>query len=126
MALDHDTQLLKELPLSLRVVREIHQQLMTGVRGGGPVLPGRSRFRLGRPTAQIPLGKIKDRRDVLSSGRVSAKANRPSKPAEEIVAAAARWPDHFFGLALGAFVLAVPSLSTLFFRSFALFLTCSD
>jgi Fic family protein len=34
VALEHGIELLKELPLSLRVVREVHQKLMTGVRGG--------------------------------------------------------------------------------------------
>jgi Fic family protein len=33
-ALEHGTRLLKKLPLSLRVVREVHQKLMAGVRGG--------------------------------------------------------------------------------------------
>jgi Fic family protein len=34
VALEHGMALLKELPPSLRVVREVHQKLMTGVRGG--------------------------------------------------------------------------------------------
>lgn len=33
VALEHGTKRLKKLPLSLRLVRELHQKLMTGVRG---------------------------------------------------------------------------------------------
>lgn len=35
-ALNHGLERLKTLPLSLRLVREIHERLMTGVRGGTP------------------------------------------------------------------------------------------
>jgi len=34
VALEHGIERLRELPLSLRLVRELHQHLMTGVRGG--------------------------------------------------------------------------------------------
>lgn len=34
MALEHGIARLKRLPLSLRLIRELHEKLMTGVRGG--------------------------------------------------------------------------------------------
>ncbi|HVU10191.1 MAG TPA: Fic/DOC family N-terminal domain-containing protein, partial [Phototrophicaceae bacterium] len=43
-ALNYGLERLKSLPLSLRLVREIHEQLMTGVRGGTPnMTPGEFR-----------------------------------------------------------------------------------
>lgn len=42
VALEHGIQRLKELPLCIRMVRELHEKLMTGV-GGGQAAPGRFR-----------------------------------------------------------------------------------
>lgn len=54
-ALEHGLSRLADLPLSLRLVREIHQRLMTGVRGGHAT-PGefrRSQNWIGRPGSTI-------------------------------------------------------------------------
>jgi len=50
-ALEHGMKRLESLPLSLRLVKELHEHLMTGVRGG-PATPGgfrRSQNWIGRP-----------------------------------------------------------------------------
>src|SRR6185436_154991 len=51
IALEHGLKRLDSLPLSLRLVRELHERLMTGVRGGHAT-PGefrRSQNWIGRP-----------------------------------------------------------------------------
>jgi Fic family protein len=55
VALEHGIQLLKKLPLSLRLIREIHGKLMHGVRGGHAT-PGefrRSQNWIGRPGSTL-------------------------------------------------------------------------
>jgi Fic family protein len=55
VALEHGIQLLKKLPLSLRLIREIHRKLMHGVRGGHAT-PGefrRSQNWIGRPGSTL-------------------------------------------------------------------------
>lgn len=43
VALDYGLERLKELPLSLRLIKEMHAKLMQGVRGGAHVTPGEFR-----------------------------------------------------------------------------------
>jgi Fic family protein len=55
LALEHGIRLLKKLPLSVRIIRELHGKLMTGVRGE-QAAPGRFRTTqnwIGRPGSTL-------------------------------------------------------------------------
>jgi Fic family protein len=84
VALEHGLQMLKKLPLSLRVVREVHQKLMTGVRGG-QAKPGSFR------TIQNWIGR---------PGCTPATASFVPPPPEEVEPCLAAWEKFLHETAL--------------------------
>jgi Fic family protein len=57
VALQHGIKLLKKLPLSLRLIREVHSKLMQGVRGGHAT-PGEFRHSQIRSKASLSSARV--------------------------------------------------------------------
>jgi Fic family protein len=92
-ALEYGVRRLKKLPLSLRLMRELHGKLMTGVRGNHAT-PGESAIRpsMARGPRLVPIGEFRRSQNWIGpAGCTLANATYVPPPPEEMMACLGQW-----------------------------------